>query len=217
MEVGFPDVENFCLELESKYRSEVVGNLRDKGTSSPEWRIVKLCMELKMIDERKINSKLETARYNIRKKIEEQFGKNSRRSRNLIKKLRQEASKNKVNIMKKNEAKLKHLRRKYRKNEEEKVDKVPEVIEDLNLENLSVFNRKKYDEKPVTEYDTEIIGDLTLTENERLVLRLPPKFSVEENLPPEGLALEGEMSFTKARMTLRQEEEARMEEEDDEG
>ena len=62
MEVGFPDVENFCLELESKYRSEVVGNLRDKGTSSPEWRIVKLCMELKMIDERKINSKLETAR-----------------------------------------------------------------------------------------------------------------------------------------------------------
>ena len=119
--------------------------------------------------------------------------------------------------MKKNEAKLKHLRRKYRKNEEEKVDKVPEVIEDLNLENLSVFNRKKYDEKPVIEYDTEVIGEVTLTENERLVLRLPPKFSVEENLPPEGLALEGEMSFTKARMTLRQEEEARMEEEDDEG
>ena len=62
MEVGFPDVEHFCLELESKYRSEVMVNIRDKGASSPEWRIVKLCMELKMIDERKLNSKLETSR-----------------------------------------------------------------------------------------------------------------------------------------------------------
>ena len=25
MEVGFPDVENFCLELESKYRTHVIG------------------------------------------------------------------------------------------------------------------------------------------------------------------------------------------------
>ena len=31
MEIGFPDVENFCLELESKYRSTVIGELKDKG------------------------------------------------------------------------------------------------------------------------------------------------------------------------------------------
>ena len=45
LEVGFPDVENFCLDLEAKYRSEVIGGLRDNGKSSPEWKIVKLCME----------------------------------------------------------------------------------------------------------------------------------------------------------------------------
>ena len=43
MEVGFPDVENFCLDLEGKYRSKVIGGLRDNGKESPEWKIVKLC------------------------------------------------------------------------------------------------------------------------------------------------------------------------------
>ena len=47
-----------------------------------------------------------------------------------------------------------------------------------------------------------------------MILRLPPKFSVEENLPTEGLAWEGEMSYAKARMTLKKEEEDK---EDDEG
>ena len=64
LEVGFPDVENFCLDLESKYRDTVQGELREKGKKCPEYRIVKLCMDLKMIDERKVNGKLETDRYN---------------------------------------------------------------------------------------------------------------------------------------------------------
>ena len=58
LEVGFPDVEQFCLDLEGKYRSTVTGGLREKGKGSPEWQIVRLCMNLKMIDERKTYSKL---------------------------------------------------------------------------------------------------------------------------------------------------------------
>ena len=75
LEVGFPDVENFCLELETKYRAKVDGELREKGTTSPEWKIVKLCMALKMIDERRLNSKLETEKYEAREKIEKVLGK----------------------------------------------------------------------------------------------------------------------------------------------
>ena len=37
-----------------------------------------------MIDERKNNGQLETARYKMRKKIEEELGKNSRRARNKV-------------------------------------------------------------------------------------------------------------------------------------
>ena len=37
LEVGFPDVEEFCLDLEAKHRSTVIGKLREQGKSSPEW------------------------------------------------------------------------------------------------------------------------------------------------------------------------------------
>ena len=36
LQVGFQDVEQFCLELESKYRSTATGELKDKGVNSPE-------------------------------------------------------------------------------------------------------------------------------------------------------------------------------------
>ena len=178
LEVGFPDVENFCLELESKYCTQVIGGLKDNGRDSPEWKVVKLCMELKMIDERKINSKLESERYRMRKMIEDMHGKNNRRSRNIVKNLRQGAARRKSMMMKKYEAKLKHLRKKFRTDEEEKTDKVPESIADLKIDSLSIFNKMKYDKKVTTGYEPEIIGDITLTENELRILRLPPKFSI---------------------------------------
>ena len=214
LEVGFPDVENFCLDLESKYRATVTGELREKGKKSPEWKVVKLCMELKMLDERKVNARLETAKYKMRKKLEDQLGKNSRKLRNLIKNLRHEAARNKSEVMKKNEDKLKHLRRKFRTDEEEKINKIPESMTDLKLENLSIFNKEKFDKKATVEYEPDIIGEITLHDNERLILMLPPNFSIEENLPPGGLALDNEMAFAKARMTISKEEEEKL---DDEG
>ena len=126
LEVGFPDIENFCLDLESKYRSTVQGELREKGKKCPEYRIVKLCMDLKMIDERKVNGKLNSDWYDARKRIDDEYGKNSRRSRNIVKKLRQHAASHKMKIMRKNEDKLKHLRKKYRKCEEDKINQIPE-------------------------------------------------------------------------------------------
>jgi hypothetical protein len=36
LEVGFPDVENFCLDLESKYRNTVQGDSREKRKKCPE-------------------------------------------------------------------------------------------------------------------------------------------------------------------------------------
>ena len=87
-------------------------------------------MELKMMDERMLNSKLVTERYDAKKKIEEQYGKNSRRARNTIKKLRQDAGRHKVMILRKHEDKLKNLRKKYRKDEEEKIDQIPDSMKD---------------------------------------------------------------------------------------
>jgi hypothetical protein len=48
--------------------------------------------------------------------------------------------------MKKYEEKLKHLRRKYRESEEDKLNKVPDALEGLGLEKLTIFNKQKYEE-----------------------------------------------------------------------
>ena len=80
LEVGFPDMEQFCLELESKCRATVTGDLRDKGIKIPEWQVVRVCMKLNMIDETKVSNELLGLKYKVRKKIEDEYGKNSRRS-----------------------------------------------------------------------------------------------------------------------------------------
>ena len=67
----------------------------------------------------------------------------------------------------------------------------------MNLEKLSIFDNRKFEEKKVTDYDAEVIGDVELTNNERLILRLPPKFAIEENLPEKGLTLDEELALQK--------------------
>ena len=63
-------------------------------------------------------------------------------------------------------------------------------------------------------YEPEIIGEITLHDNERLILMLPPKFSTEENLPKEGLTMEEEMAYAKARMTINKETEEKLNEDE---
>ena len=69
-----------------------------------------------MIDERNINGNLESDRYKMRKNLEELFGKNTRRSRNAVKNLRQGAARRKKMMMQKYKAKLKHLMKAFKKN-----------------------------------------------------------------------------------------------------
>ena len=171
-------------------------------------------MNLKMIVERRVKGKLETNRYKEIRKIEDEYGKNSRRSRNTMKNMRQHAARHKKMIMENYEDKLNHLRKKYRTSEEEKTNHVPESMSDLGLEKLSIFDKKKYDDKEVLGYEPEIIGEITLHDNEILILMLPPKFSIEENLPKEGLAMEEEMAYAKARMTINKETEEKLNEDE---
>jgi hypothetical protein len=137
----------------------VTGDLRENGTKSAEWQIVKLCIKLKIIDKRKVFSELLGQKYKVRKKIEEEYGKNNRRGRNMIKNLREEATKAKLEALRKNDIKMKHLRKKFRNSEEEKLDSIPDTLKDLKLEKLSIFNNNKFEEKEIVEYEVEIIGE----------------------------------------------------------
>ena len=137
IQVGFPDVEQFCLDLETKYRATASGELREKGGKSPEWQVVKVAMKLKLIDEKRVSEELLSQKYKMRKEIEDEFGKNSRKARNRVKNLRKEAGRAKKEAMMTYEGKLKHLRRKYRQDEEEKLSEVPEAMNGLRLEKIS--------------------------------------------------------------------------------
>ena len=110
---------------------------------------------------------------------------------------------------------MKNLRKKLREDEEEELSKVPKVMENLGLENLTIFNKKRFEEIEPWDYEVEIIGDVTLSNNDKRILRLPPKFAIEENLPEGGLALDEELAYGKARMTINKEEDERLDEEDE--
>ena len=47
-----------------------------------------------------------------------------------------------------------------------------------------------------------------------MIIRLPPKFAIEENLPVEGMALDEELAYAKARMTLQKELEEKLDEDE---
>ena len=199
----------------SKYKATVTGDLHARGEKSLEWQVVKVCMKLKMIDETKVSKELESLKYKVRKDIEELHGKNSRKSRNIVKNLRKEAAKAKKRSMMKYEAKMKHLRRKYRESEENKLKTVPDALAGLGLDDLSIFDKDKYSNIEKWDYEVEEIGDVQLSDNERMILGLPPKFAVEENLPVDGLAHDIELAGAKARMTIAKEEGEKLEEDEE--
>ena len=60
--------------------------------------------------------------------------------------------------------------KKYRKDEREKLNEVPEDMK--GLEELSIFDNEKFNEIEPVKYDVKVIGDIELNDNERSVLRL---------------------------------------------
>ena len=80
---------------------------------------------------------------------------------------------------------------------------------------MTIFNKKRFEEIEPWDYEVEVIGEVTLSNNEKRILRLPHKFAIEENLPEGGLALDEELAYGKARMTINKEEDERLDEEDE--
>ena len=77
--------------------------------------------------------------------------------------------------MTKFEEKLDHLKGKFRMKEEEKLSQVPDGLE--RFSGLNIFDRTQFDLIEEEKYDVEVIGEVTLSDKERAVLCLHPKFS----------------------------------------
>ena len=62
----------------------------------------------------------------------------------------------------------------------EKLDNIPREMGEYI--SLSIFDREKYDRIETLNYEVTCVGDITLSDAEKSVLRLHPKFSIIETL-----------------------------------
>ena len=135
-------------------------------------------LRTKMRDENSKSMELRLEQYKTMKDLEKIHVKNSKPYRKIMKDLRREAHKVKAEQRKKYEAKLENLKSKFRLDEDDKMRMVPDGLEDFK--DLSIFDIERFEDIKTQKYDSEIIGDVELTENEINLLQMHPKFSVIE-------------------------------------
>ena len=198
LKVGFGDLEKFNLGIISKLRSKT---MRERGEEITE-KIINSAMSVKLRDEERFREEMERERNCLRRLIANRIGKNSKPYRKLMRELRNEAYKVKEEYENEHKEKVQHLKRKFREEESEKLDKVPENLNDYK--ELSIFNKEKFENIEVREDEILVISEgIELSEDEKALLRLHTKFSVVQKLEETGFEFEQELAYAKIRLERR--------------
>ena len=157
--IGYNEVEDFCLGLKYNFKSMGLKNNDDAMTE-----VVRVAMKLKMGDEKKYQREIIKERNNHRKQMQKTLGRNTKPYRKEIRDLRDAARKTRDDLKEKYEKKINHLRKKYRQDRDDKDDDIPTELGEYY--NLSIFTRKRYDDIVVSEFDVKCLGDIELHDNE---------------------------------------------------
>ena len=197
--VGLADVEEFNLDLKGNLKNQP----SEKFNEEINFKMVRAAMSVKLKDEQVTRGKLVKARNKARSNLMKELGRNSKKYRTVIRSLRKSARETKIPLQKLYDEKLPHLRTKYRETENEKLDKVPVEIQEWVA--LSVFDREKFDTIDPLAYEVTCVGEVTLTNEEKSILSLHPKFSLMEDLEDDNLEFEQELSYSKVRIQLNKE------------
>ena len=121
MNIGFGDMENFDIAINSKFRSKYYRErVNDKGSQS---NIVREAMQIIVRDEEKYLTELYKQREKMRKDLARIHSKNSRTYRRILKTLKIEANKISQEMTHKYKNKIEHLRRKYREDDIDRIKK----------------------------------------------------------------------------------------------
>ena len=113
VKVGLADVEEFCLDLGDKCRED------SRSNGKVEWRVVKAAMDSKLVDARRIDKNLKSEQNLARRKIYKNTGDDTRKSKKIIRILKNAARDKKKELKKKFKKKVEHLKQKYRQTEED--------------------------------------------------------------------------------------------------
>ena len=198
--LGFRDLENFNLGLISKLRSE---NMRSRGEEVTR-KVLKSAMQIKIRDEARYMEEKIKERNLHRREIGAALKTNSRPYRNLLKELRRSAEKVKQDYGIKYDKKLHNLKENQKREEEEKANKIPEILKEFKT--LSVFDKTKFEEIEIGEQEILCVSkEIKLSEEEKAVLRLHTKFSVVQVLTENDIEFEQELAYAKIRLERRRE------------
>ena len=94
---------------------------------------------------------------------------------------------------------------KHENNIDDELDKIPKEME--GLEDLAVFNKRKFEELKKTKIEIVKYGDIEIDADEEAALKLHPKMALPRKLREGYMNLQQDISYTKVRWQLRQEEE----------
>ena len=199
------DIEAFLQSTCEKLRSE------ESVLREEERKVFMRLMVLKRNDERRHLRKQKKEKENLRRCIQEQYGK--RKCYNLIVKyLRKEVRERRTELRKKYEIKIKHL---YEIRQKEIKDKKKKIIpEEISYyRKCLIFNeerlREKIKEIEKEEQEDVCIGKVTLDADEKAVLRLNPKFAVTKYLDEEEIERDIELGEAKLRYEIRKQKDKR--------
>ena len=153
LNLGVAEIEEFNLGILSKLRSDGMKEQGEKATRN----LVRAAMDVKIRDEDKYRLELTRARNLMRAEAGDLLKLKSRPYRKLMKRLKIVSDQVRNEYQIKYEKKIQHLRNKYRDEEEEKMDRVPDVL--MEFESLSIFDRGKFEDIRIEEDEVLCISD----------------------------------------------------------
>ena len=199
-QLAFTDLEEFGIIFDNKLKSKKLKNQKIHS------KLTDHAMRLKIADEQALRRDLVKMRTKMKRNLAKKYGGEKVRGyKRAILHLNNINKEVKSKLQKKYKAKMEHLKNKYRMKEEDKIEEIPEDME--NYETLSVFSDKKYKNLKKETYDVLTIGDVSLNEDEKAVLKLHNKFSVLENIKKGGIDGDQEAAIAKLRMEKTKDEE----------
>ena len=203
--MGLAELEEFNLGVSGKFKSTKFKNKKSTDSNVKD-KVLGQAMKRKLADEQCLLREICEKKTRIRRILDKKLTKNSRPYRKIIQELNQEEAKTKKEMTEKYKNKVEHLKNKYGVNKTS--DKSQEERAPLDLqeyEDLTIFNKKNFEELEVDSYDVKVIGDIKLTVEEKKVLMLHPKFCVTDRLQEINFESEQESSFAKLRMEISKE------------
>ena len=183
------DVLKFGRIIEEKLRAE---SSRDEELGR---RSLIEIMKVKLTDEKRFYRECRKVRETLRDYVRRNFGRKYYTKQ--MEKLKPSLEKRKIDLKEKYLKKMEHLAAQREREKREKLENVPSGLEKYS--SCNIFNKEKMSTIKPQEIKHKLIGEVQISEEERSVLNLNPKFAVMKKLENINMEQDIELGLAKLR------------------